>query len=396
MAENKIECPRCGHINDPSAVECSKCGVTFSLFFNKTKKPKPKPTAQKATPLKTSVSENLTICPKCGHKVIPPAQECIKCGIIFQKYFEFQERKQKEEQEKAEAEERERLQREKEAAEQAEAEKKERELKEKEAKEKAEAEKRERELKEKETKEKAEAEEREQELKKTQEKIELQKEIEQQDKETLAALQKEIEVLKKVKEENERQELLRKESEEKEKSEARQKEIELQQKFQALTQEAEALKSRNETLEKEEAERKAREEKEKEKAERKAREEKEKEKAIKKEREDQKKRMETILKTLVPQPSFMALLKKYEGEEIGINFDDPAEIKCARLAKVNEDHFSILNMETELLHSYSYNSIVSIVEAVAGVPVEASGQKSTFPMVVRVQHLMVKKKWSFI
>jgi hypothetical protein len=53
-------------------------------------------------------------------------------------------------------------------------------------------------------------------------------------------------------------------------------------------------------------------------------------------------------------------------------------------------------MENELLYSYSFNNIISIVEAMEGVPVEISGQKITYPIVVRVLHLMVKKKWSFI
>ena len=373
MGENTIECPKCGHENDPSAVECDKCGVTFSIIFRKTKTEKIKLAASKAKSGK-NISADLKVCPKCGHKVIPPAEECINCGIIFQKYFEFQERKQKEEKERAEAEKKALEQREKEEKEKAEAEKK--------ALEQAEKE-------EKEEKEKAEAEKNALKQTKEQESIgSLKQEIEM--------LKNEAESLKKDKTEKEKAEKARIDKEEKEKAQARQKEAQDQKKIEELTEAAEALKSRAELLQKEkesleraEAERNA-------EAEKQAQEEKARAEAIQKERADQKQRMESILKTLVPQPNFVALLTKYEGEEIGINFDDPAEIKSARLAKVNEDHFSIMNMENELLYSYPYNNIVSIVEAVDGVPVDASGQKATYPMVVRVLHLMVKKKWSFI
>ncbi|MDX2447733.1 MAG: hypothetical protein QNK29_11130, partial [Desulfobacterales bacterium] len=114
------------------------------------------------------------------------------------------------------------------------------------------------------------------------------------------------------------------------------------------------------------------------------------------EREDKQKRTETILKTLVPKPNFEELLKKYEGKEIGINYDDPAEIKRAQLAKVNTDHFSVLVLENELLYSYPFGNILSIVEAADGVPVDISGETANYPIVVKVLHLMVKKKWSFM
>ena len=219
----------------------------------------------------------------------------------------------------------------------------------------------------------------------------------------LEALREEAETLKKEKIEKEKADILKKEKEEKEQNDARQREEEDQKRIQALHSETEALKSEAEVLKKEKEAlekadglRKEKEEKEKTEALEKEKQEQDKAEVVRKEREDQKKRMETILKILVPQPNYVALLKKYEGEEIGVNFDDPAEIRSARLAKVNEDHFSILNMENELLYSYSFANIVSVVEAMDGVPVETSGQKVTYPIVVRVLHLMVKKKWSFI
>jgi hypothetical protein len=174
------------------------------------------------------------------------------------------------------------------------------------------------------------------------------------------------------------------------KNEASQEKIEsLNQETDTLNLETESLKKEKVVLEEAEAKRK-----EAQDAERKS--EEENAEALRKERKDKQKRTETILQTLVPKPNFEELLKKYEGEEIGINYDDPAEIKKAQLAKVNADHFSVLVMENELLYSYPFGNILSIVEAADGVPVDISGETANYPIVVRVLHLMVKKKWSFI
>ncbi|MBW1864991.1 MAG: zinc ribbon domain-containing protein [Deltaproteobacteria bacterium] len=389
MGDNSIQCPKCGHENKTSAIECDKCGVTLSLVLNKSlKNDMAKPDTSPADSQEAG-SPNLSICPKCGHDVLPSAAECIKCGIIFSKYFEFQERLQNEEQEKAEAEEI-RLEQEKKEAEEikkAEAIQKEAE---KEEQKRAETLKKQQDKKDKEEKEKTEVllieqEEKEREEKEKDETVAKEKQTVEQLEIQIASLKSEAASLK-----MDTETLKKAEREAIKKNEASQEKIE------SLNQETDTLKLETESLKKEkvaldEAEAK------KQKAqdtERKA--EEEKAETLRKERKDKQKRTETILKTLVPKPNFEELLKKYEGEEIGINYDDPAEIKKAQLAKVNADHFSVLVMENELLYSYPFGNILSIVEAADGVPVDISGETANYPIVVRVLHLMVKKKWSFI
>ena len=104
--------------------------------------------------------------------------------------------------------------------------------------------------------------------------------------------------------------------------------------------------------------------------------------------------MEVVIESM--QVQNISLTSAKAGDAVGINFDDPAEIKSARLAKVNEDHFSIMVPENELVHSYPYSHIISIVEGVEGVPIDASDETPTYPVVIRVYHLNVKKKWGFI
>ena len=391
MGDNSIQCPKCGYENKASAIECNKCGVTLSLVLKKSIKNDVAKSEIPPADSQEAGSPNLSICPKCGHDVLPSAAECIKCGIIFSKYFEFQERLKKEEQEKAEAEAI-RLEQEKQEAEEikkAEALQKEAE---KEEQKRAETLKKQQDKKEREEKERAEALRKEQEEKDKKDKEKAETEAVVKEKLTVEQLEMQIATLKSdtasLKMDTET--LKKAEREAIKKNEASQQKIDsLSQETDTLKLETESLKKEKHALEEAEAKREDAQD-----AERKA--EEEKTEALRKEREDKQKRTETILKTLVPKPNFEELLKKYEGEEIGINYDDPAEIKKAQLAKVNADHFSVLVMENELLYSYPLGNILSIVEAANGVPVDISGETANYPIVVRVLHLMVKKKWSFI
>ena len=418
MGDNSVQCPKCGNENDASAIECDKCGVTLSLVLKGSIKSGTENPDVPLTAGGEGGSSNLSVCPKCGQDVLSSAAECIKCGIIFSKYFEFQDRVQKEAQEKAEAEAKKLEQQAQEAEEfkAAEALRKEAQKKEKEEQKKAQALKQQQEKKEKEQKEAQDKQEKEKAAaleKERQDKNKAQKEkaatqkmahqdSHKEDQEQDQSVIKENQTIEQLENEiasfkseaallkMDMETLKKAEQEALKKNEVSQRQIEsLNQETETLKHKTEALTKEKDALEKAEADRKEALE-----AQRKA--EEDKAEALKKEREDKQKRTETILKTLVPKPNFEALLKKYEGEEIGINYDDPAEIKKAQLAKVNADHFSVLVMENELLYSYPFGNILSIVEAADGVPVDVSGETVNYPIVVRVLHLMVKKKWSFI
>jgi DNA repair exonuclease SbcCD ATPase subunit len=458
MDDNMINCPKCGHDNASSSEECDNCGVTLSLVLGNTlktqSKPKPKP-APKPEPAPGPNLDNLKECPKCGSDVPESSMECIKCGIIFSKYFEVQERKLREtlsdldrsvleetsggeedlkataekdkiqaELEKAEAErrkieEQEKIEVERRKAKEAEearlaAEEAERLKRQQEEAAKAEAKEQEKATKEKAEKERAEKEKAEQEEKAPpagQPAEKPSKEApDQESLQRIAQLEKEAETLRlqtaalqKEKQDYEKAEIVKKEQQEQERQEVLQKAQEAQQKIAALEEETQALKTETEALKKDKdgleaevAQRKEQDEKEAEQRRQAEKEEQEKAEALEEERRDAKKRIQTILKTVLPKPTMKELLKKYEGEAVGINFDDPAEIKSARLASVNEDHFSIMVPENELVHSYPYSHIVSIVEGADGVPIDASGETPTYPVVIRVYHLNVKKKWGFI
>ena len=88
-----------------------------------------------------------------------------------------------------------------------------------------------------------------------------------------------------------------------------------------------------------------------------------------------------------PKPKIKDLLKKYEGQAIGINYDNPTDIKGASLARVNDDHFSILIADDQLLYSFPLTSIISIIEGVDGVSAGVSENDTTFSVVIKVYHI---------
>jgi len=188
---------------------------------------------------------------------------------------------------------------------------------------------------------------------------------------------------KKIKEE-EKAEALRQQKEEEERIEAlrRQKEEE---------ERAEALRKQKEEEEKAEALRQQKEEEERIEALRRQKEEEERAEALRKQKEEEEKKglqkkIENITNVLKPKAKIKDLLKKYEGQTIGINHDSPTEIKGADLIKVGEDFFSILLMEEKLIKSYPLRTITSIIEGVDGVSDGNMEKKSKFSIVIMVHH----------
>ena len=192
------------------------------------------------------------------------------------------------------------------------------------------------------------------------------------------------ESLAKKKEEEERAEALRRQKEEEEKAEALRKQKEEEEK-------AEALRRQKEEEERAEALRKQKEEEEKAEALRKQKEKEERAEALRRQKEEEEKKalqkkIEDITNVLRPKAKIKDLLKKYEGQTIGINHDSPTEIKGADLIKVGDDLFSILLVEEKLIKSYPLRTITSIIEGVNGVSDGNIEENSKFSLVILVHH----------
>ena len=89
---------------------------------------------------------------------------------------------------------------------------------------------------------------------------------------------------------------------------------------------------------------------------------------------------------LKPRPKIKDLLKKYEGQAIGINYNSPSEIKSADLIKVGEDFFSIFITDDKLIKSYPLINIMSVIEKVNGVSPGNMVEKAEFSFVIQVYH----------
>jgi len=104
------------------------------------------------------------------------------------------------------------------------------------------------------------------------------------------------------------------------------------------------------------------------------------------EKKELQKKIEDITNVLKPKAKINDLLKKYEGQTIGINHDSPTEIKGADLIKVGDDLFSILLMDEKLIKSYPLRTIRSVIEGVNGVSDGNMKEKSKFSIVILVHH----------
>lgn len=77
-----------------------------------------------------------------------------------------------------------------------------------------------------------------------------------------------------------------------------------------------------------------------------------------------------------PQPTFQALLKKAEGQTIGINFEDANRISKAMLLHAGEDHFCIYSGNSGICRSYPLKAISFAAQAVDGIETEDESGKA--------------------
>ncbi len=96
-----------------------------------------------------------------------------------------------------------------------------------------------------------------------------------------------------------------------------------------------------------------------------------------------------MAKSEVSNMKIMALLKKYEGRTIGINYDNSADIKEAELVEANDEFFSVLVKETNLQYSYPLQTLLSLIEGEDGVQPDASESQTKYSAVVKVYPLVL-------
>ena len=96
-----------------------------------------------------------------------------------------------------------------------------------------------------------------------------------------------------------------------------------------------------------------------------------------------------VIQSMGANTSMLGLLKKYEGQAIGINYDNSAEIKEAKLVEANDEFFSVFVKDQGLNYSYPLNTILTIIEGKDGVGTGKPEQKGEFSAVIKVYPLVL-------
>jgi hypothetical protein len=96
-----------------------------------------------------------------------------------------------------------------------------------------------------------------------------------------------------------------------------------------------------------------------------------------------------VIQSMEANTKMLGLLKKYEGQAIGINYDNSAEIKEAELVEANDEFFSVFVKDQELNYSHPLKTILTIIEGPDGVDTGNPEQKEKFKAVVKVYPLVL-------
>ena len=97
----------------------------------------------------------------------------------------------------------------------------------------------------------------------------------------------------------------------------------------------------------------------------------------------------TMAQSMEANTKMMGLLKKYEGQAIGINYDNSADFKEAELVEANDEFFSVFVKDQKLNYSHPLKTILTIIEGQDGVETGTAAQKAKFKAVVKVYPLVL-------
>jgi hypothetical protein len=96
-----------------------------------------------------------------------------------------------------------------------------------------------------------------------------------------------------------------------------------------------------------------------------------------------------IIQSMEANTRILGLLKKYQGQVIGINYGNSADIKEAELVEANDEFFSVFVKDQELNYSHPLRTILTIIEGKDGVETGTPDQKTKFSAVIKVYPLVL-------
>jgi hypothetical protein len=96
-----------------------------------------------------------------------------------------------------------------------------------------------------------------------------------------------------------------------------------------------------------------------------------------------------VARSLDVNSKLQELLKKYEGQAIGINYDNSAEIREAQLVESNREYFSVFVKDKKLQYHHPLKTILTVVEGKEGVVTGNSKLPVKFKAVIKVYPLVL-------
>ena len=94
-----------------------------------------------------------------------------------------------------------------------------------------------------------------------------------------------------------------------------------------------------------------------------------------------------IVQNLETETKLVGLLNKYEGQTVGINYENSTEIKEAELVEANEEFFSVFVKEKDLRYNYPLKTIAAVVEGKNGIVDSDSAHETIVNAVLKVYPL---------
>lgn len=84
-----------------------------------------------------------------------------------------------------------------------------------------------------------------------------------------------------------------------------------------------------------------------------------------------------------PQGGLRFLFRRYQGQKIGINIDEPDKFRIAKLVSVAEDYFSVHVEGANLVYHFQIRNVISVMERVQTNPSDVVRQPALFIEVPR-------------
>jgi hypothetical protein len=85
----------------------------------------------------------------------------------------------------------------------------------------------------------------------------------------------------------------------------------------------------------------------------------------------------------------VGLLNKYKGQNVGINYDNSADIKTAELVAANDEFFTVMVKGKKLQYSFPLHTLLSLTEGEDGVQREDFEDDTRYSAVIKVYPLIL-------